>query len=218
MPEVSTTTAHQTWSGKLGIYFALAVWVAAIVAATFWALWYDAIPGRTGETRQVWPSAAKWPFSSERPTLLMFVHPRCPCTRASVDELEKLVTRYPDKMDVKVVFSTSGAAGKPWEQPDLWSRVERIPGVTAVADPGGIERDRFGAHVSGEVFLYLPSTQLAFHGGITPGRGHSGDNTGCRAIESILQGDPEAVAKSLVFGCQLDSNRGIRPQVPGPEL
>src|SRR5262245_47226030 len=37
-----------------------------------------------------WPAGAQIRLAGDRPTILFFMHPKCPCTRASLAELERL--------------------------------------------------------------------------------------------------------------------------------
>jgi hypothetical protein len=68
-------------------------------------------------------------------------------------------------------------------------------------DVGGTEHRRFGARVSGEVYLFQTDGQLVFHGGITAGRGHAGDNLGRSAVESFLREGVLPPETTPVFGC-----------------
>jgi hypothetical protein len=91
-----------------------------------------------------------------------------------------------------------------WAKTDLWETAASIPGVMPRLDLEGAEQQRFAARVSGEVFLYLPDGVLAFHGGITAGRGHSGDNQGRSALEGLLLNHVSQTRATPVFGCELE--------------
>ncbi|MEX0704483.1 MAG: hypothetical protein WD069_20445 [Planctomycetales bacterium] len=186
-------------------FIALVLWGCGVAAGFVWALVYENTPARTDAAAEQWPLESECPLAADRPTLVMFVHPRCPCSRASLDELAVLMTRRGDRLAAHVLFLRPRSAPDVWAETDLWRSAARIPGVAVRVDAGGVEQRRFGARVSGEVFLYAPSGGLSFHGGITAGRGHAGDNPGRSAIESVLlQHEPPAVA-TAVFGCELSS-------------
>ena len=72
-----------------------------------------------------------------------------------------------------------------------------------VLDPDGREARRFGVKGSGHVLLYEPSGDLVFSGGITPSRGHEGDNPGRSAVIDLINGGRAAVHRTPVFGCPL---------------
>jgi hypothetical protein len=52
------------------------------------------------------------------------------------------------------------------------------------------------------VLLFLPSGELAFHGGVTAARGHAGPSLGAERIQCILSGG-DGQPPAPVFGCPL---------------
>jgi hypothetical protein len=75
--------------------------------------------------------------------------------------------------------------------------------VSVAADDEGREHARFGVETSGHVLLYDAAGKLMFSGGITPSRGHSGDNTGRDAVVRLLRHGGVERTKTPVFGCSL---------------
>ena len=51
--------------------------------------------------------------------------------------------------------------------------------------------------------LYDAGGQLRFSGGITPARGHAGDNAGRSAIVALVESASSAPVETPVFGCSL---------------
>jgi hypothetical protein len=138
-------------------------------------------------------------------TLVMFVHPKCPCSHASAAELSRLMGRLGDKLGVRVVAVEPTGAPKEWDDAELLAKFRRLPGVEVTIDREAKEAFRFGARTSGQVNLYDARGQLRFRGGITSSRGHEGDNPGSDAIIPIVQGaDNTTVVKTTkVYGCSL---------------
>lgn len=134
--------------------------------------------------------------------LVMFAHPKCPCTRASLRELERLLAEMGPQCDTAVVFVQPRRTGDDWPLTATWRAAAAIPGVQVALDRGGTEAARFGARTSGQVLLYDAGGSLAFQGGITAARGHEGDNTGRSAIIAFLNGRP-APSCQPTFGCSL---------------
>ena len=63
------------------------LWLGA-AAAGMSLLWdYALTPGEDGKSLSDWPVDSKLALDKVDPTLLVFVHPRCPCSRASMREL-----------------------------------------------------------------------------------------------------------------------------------
>jgi hypothetical protein len=187
-------------------------WIAAVSAGVASMLRYEMTPAATDSVPQTWPAATTVHRNAERPTLVMFLHPQCPCSRASLDELLVLVTHCRDQVDPVIVFLKPSGFADGWEETDLWSMAKIIPGAALLTDSGGTETRRFHARVSGEALLYDVGGRLIFHGGLTPSRGHRGDNAGRSALELLLAGKPCPQRETAVFGCSLqEQDAGGKP-------
>ena len=150
-----------------------------------------------------WPVGTSIGLSERGSTLIMFAHPRCPCTRASLGELEKIVARFQGSVTPWVVFFKPSGADESWDQTDLRESAAAMPGVHVVSDPDGVEARRFNATTSGQTVLYNDRGELLFSGGITLARGHAGDNTGRSAVESYLDDTAPVCRQTPVFGCPI---------------
>ncbi len=190
------------------------LWSAAITVGTLYGYRYEMTPAETNTVEKQWPALSECELAADSPTLLMFVHPRCPCSRSSLSELAILLTHCPDHVNVQVVFIAPESVPKDWAETDLWESAANIPGVVRRLDRGGTEHRRFGASISGEVFLFLPTGNLVFHGGITSGRGHSGDNAGRSTLKAFLLHRRLPAMSSPVFGCELESSDSPSPDSP----
>lgn len=179
------------------------LWAAAIVAglAKLWI--YAATPGPGAVASVRWPEATSLERDTGRPTLVMFLHPQCGCSRATVDELARLVARVNGRLAVHVLMYRPPHAAPRWERTDLWDAAAEIPGVHVSSDEDAAEAAVFGAFVSGQTLLYDSEGELVFTGGITFARGHAGDNAGRRAIQSLVLYGTAASRRTPVFGCFL---------------
>ncbi len=200
-------------TGRLILITACAAWIL-VTATGLSALWrYENAPGPASIPPTDWPSESRIKRASDRATLIMLSHPHCPCTRASIEELNKLMAQAQGRVVAYVLFLKPTDTSTDWEKTDLWQTAARIPGVKVVADDNGIEASHFNAVTSGQTALYDVDGHLLFSGGITSARGHSGDNAGRSAIVSLLTaGDADRTA-TAVFGCPLYSNRSECPEV-----
>lgn len=200
--------------GRISKRAAVAVTVAwfVVVGAGFVALAvYKLTPAEEdGAVAVVWPRGTLVQPSGDRATLLLFAHPRCACTRASIAELAGLMARSHDRLAAYVLFTVPSGSGDDFARTDLWSSAQRIPGVRVLRDDGGAEAARFGMATSGAVALYDPRGKLVFHGGITPARGHEGDSFGRRRIASILATGAADRTDAPVFGCALRDEEPVR--------
>jgi hypothetical protein len=186
------------------IWLALSlVWLLAL-ASGFGLLWkYKMEPGEAEGAPAAWPETSGISPSGDHPTLVLFAHPQCPCTRASIAELARLMSRFRGQLSAKVIFLRPGDVGSDWEATDLWERASAIPGVTTVRDDEGVEAARFRATTSGATVLYDAKGRLLFSGGITSARGHEGDSFGVRRISSLLLTGAADRGNAPVYGCSL---------------
>ncbi len=178
-------------------------WLGAILAGMFLMLAYANSPGVAAAPPVNWPSASQVPLDRSLPTLVMFVHPHCPCSRASVGELASLMAHCQGRVNARVLFLQPREMPSNWTQTDLWQEAERIPGVTVHRDEDGREARLFRVATSGDTALYDAKGVLLFHGGLTLARGHSGDNPGRDALQALLLGRSAQRTSTPVFGCSL---------------
>jgi hypothetical protein len=188
----------------LVLWGVIALWFGAAATGMFLLWRYKATPGETASAPGRWPEASIIKRSSGKPTLVMLAHPHCPCTRASMEELAALMTRFHDKVDAYVLFLKPEGVDEGWDKTGLWDRAGQIAGVTPVRDQGGAEAARFGAKVSGQTVLYAADGRLLYSGGITGSRGHVGDNVGTRRIASLIDSGTADRASGPVYGCSLE--------------
>ena len=202
------------------LLIAIVVWLLLVMAGLGILMMYANQPGRKGEPAAYWPAASESRYSPSKSTLLVFAHPRCPCTRATVDELAWVMTRCRDSVDCRVLFVQPAGKSQQWVQGDVWVTAS-IPGVTVCADREGRLAEVFGAETSGHAMLFDSAGKLRFEGGITPSRGHRGSNLGREQIvqlamlerpQTTLADEDEAnrndlvcIDSTCVFGCPLFS-------------
>ena len=179
------------------------IWLGASCGGLTLLTIYANSPGPTQQPLPRWPTDTSITLSKHGDTLLLFAHPRCPCTRATLGELEKFVARSPGSVTPWVVFFKPSGSNEAWDQTDLRTTAEAIPGVHVVSDVDGVEARRFNAKTSGQTVLYNQQGELLFNGGITSARGHAGDNTGQSAIESCLLGAVPTCRSTPVYGCPI---------------
>ncbi len=185
----------------------LPLWGFLVVGGMLLLNRYENLPSQEGCAPAQWPGETGLALDERLPTLMLFVHPHCPCTNATVGELERLVAHLRNGLVTYVIFLHPENMPMDWHQTALWARVRSIPGVSVVDDMGCVLTRRFGVATSGEAYLYSASGKLLFAGGITRARGHSGDNPGNAAILSLVSNGAESSEATSsccsVFGCPL---------------
>jgi hypothetical protein len=182
----------------------VAAWLVAVAAGAWGVGAYASRPGASGNAPNRWPGSRLVEPSSRGLTLVLFAHPRCPCTRATIAELARVMARCQGRLTANVLFFRP-ADSSPWERTALWERAAAIPGVSVAWDEGSEEAARFGARTSGQALVYDVTGTLRFSGGITAARGHEGDNTGRDAVVALAMGEAPAASSTPVFGCPLET-------------
>lgn len=197
------------------------LWLMLVGAGLVLLMIYGNRPGDRGFVPTTWPQHSDLPRTEARSTLLVFAHPKCPCTRATIDELAWIMTRCGDSVDCRVLFLQPAGHDFEWSHTDSWRTASTIPGVQVMADVKCRAAGVFGARTSGHVMLYDGRGRLRFEGGITPSRGHRGGNRGRERVVSLLSSDIAASALSAgrrgsefdaradstcVFGCPLHAS------------
>ncbi len=191
-------------------------WLTAALAGLAIMIDRDVTPGEGAAPPSVYPREVLGPAATDRPTLLMFAHPRCPCTMASLNELRQILQICPDAADVRIYFRTPATPSADWTQTELWQEGATLPDTTLVADTDGTIARRFGVATSGHVLLYGTDGKLRFSGGITGARGHAGDNAGRSALVAILSGRSANGQRNATFGCPLFDGKTHRKEVCCP--
>lgn len=190
----------------------LTVWLIGAAGLTTSLLQYQAQPSSRGNPPSRWPEKYSEQLEQGRDTLLVFVHPGCPCTTATLKVLEReLSAMTTNKVQLRIVFFRPDHLEDIWAHTKLWKLASRLPGAELQIDAGGQFSTAFGIETSGHVLLYSQTGDLKFSGGITYGRGHEGSNDSSRQLrESILHKTEETQLD--VFGCSLLEESACKEQ------
>jgi len=189
------------------IAVAVALWLPAI-AFGISVLWnYSTTPGHPAAPPPSWPASAPIKRKEGLPTLVMFTHPQCQCTSASLGELAIIMAHAGGQLDAQVFFYLPAHEASTWARTDLWRTASSIPGVRVFEDHEAVVAKSFGTYTSGQTLLYDSKGRLLLKGCIKAYRGHSGDNEGRSVIIALLRGEAPAQTSlpvvTPVFGCSL---------------
>lgn len=171
---------------------------------------YMTTPGAVGDTPAIWPDDSGLERSAGRWTLVLAVHPKCPCTDASVAELEGVLKAAPIAPELVAVVRVPDEPGRTtgWLDSPLITALRRVAEVGAdrlrlIEDPTGEIAASFGARTSGHAVLFDPGGAVRFSGGVTASRGMRGPSTGAASIASLLGGREARASRAAVYGCPL---------------
>lgn len=186
--------------------------MAALTGGLCWLIRHDRTPGAQQAAPVDWPAETSLQRATEQFTLLIFLHPHCPCSHTSLEACEELLRQVGGRVQTRAVFVVPPGAEPGWERGDLWERAARQGRVTTVVDAEAVEARRFGVSTSGLVLLYDAQGRLCFEGGITAGRNHPRPAPGVRAILAWVGGDTGAGRGAPVFGCRLVQDDAAAPE------
>jgi len=202
---------------RIAVAVAVVLWLAGVVLGTQFVWAYKTTPGVSAVAPAKWPGSKLVAPAVGRSTLVMFVHPLCSCTRASLAELESVLRQSDGRVSAWVMVLHPGGTSDEWQNSSTLAAARHIPGVHLVMDTDGAEADRFRAATSGQVVLYDAQGELQFSGGITGARGHVGDNTGEARVVSFVNTGTADSHEHSVYGCGLhDPNPRTDPPAAGP--
>ena len=184
----------------------VAVWLVTILLGGFAQIRYSLASKATGSATDRWPATTQIGKKDDSKQLMIFLHPKCACSIASIAELSKIQNRCTELIPVKAVFYCPKGEHQSWVSGELWEAAEAIDGCDCLVDLGAMEFKRFGVETSGHALLFDEQDRRIYSGGVTSSRGHVGDNLGASTLVKLIQGSEVLVDELPVFGCQILMN------------
>jgi hypothetical protein len=164
---------------------------------------FEQAPGAIGAPSARWPAASAIERRDGRPEVLLFLHPFCSCSDATVAEIAQFsARRKPGTPAPALTILFFRPRGSGWSPNSLWKKAQSLEAADVRWDDDGQEARRFGARTSGYTLLYSAGGELLFGGGVTASRGHQGDNYGLDHLTASLNSGQKS-KPSRVFGCAL---------------
>jgi hypothetical protein len=187
----------------------IALWTVAVALGWWKTVNYEfgVNDGSIDCYAHVWPPDTRLVRAEDRPTLLLFVHPKCPCTTSTLNELERLMATLRGEGIreplVQLIATVPPNAKRIWWDTSTVEHGTQIAAGNLYVDRAGQEAKRFGANTSGTLLLYDQAGHRKFGGGITVSRGHEGQSTGADCLQDLLADLHGPSAQRPVFGCEL---------------
>src|SRR4051794_27195181 len=104
----------------------LAIWLAATVTTLVLIARYKATPGELGSAPDAWPGASAIQPTPGLANVVLFAHPQCPCTKASMTELARLADELGPTAAIHVVLVRPADAEVGFEEGTLADRARAI--------------------------------------------------------------------------------------------
>jgi len=184
----------------------IALWCVLVGACLGWQLSYEASPGEVGPVPETCPETLRGLRTPGRALAVLALHPRCPCSAASVAEFERAAARLHGTVDLVVLVTSPTSGDTDWTESPTVARARLIPGTRVNVDYTGSSCDTLGMRTSGHVVAYDAAGCLVFSGGLTPGRGQAGTSASLNTLLGTFAPAPDAAgdaAHAPIFGCRL---------------
>ena len=162
-----------------------------------------------------WVSEVDLRPASGKFNLIVAIHPKCPCTRNTLAEIERIQARFVEKCELTFLVTLPG--GKPEEEIEQWRNSGTVQLATSMPNAAVWFEDanelttRLGLNSSGAVVVLDELGQIRFAGGITAGRSCAMENPGSQAVVRILRGDEQPLISTPVFGYRLPKSEEESP-------
>ncbi|MBP9093345.1 hypothetical protein KBI23_20155 [bacterium] len=195
-------------STNLGLMRVVFLWAVLVLLGYGSMVFYSTAPAKSAVTVGKYPSSSSL-SKGDGLTLIIFLHPQCPCSIATVSELEGLLARssLSSRLKVYAVVSSPVGCSQTFVKGAVIDSLSAVKNVQVFIDNDDVESQRFGAKTSGQTLLFDSDGKCLFRGGITAARGEVGANAGVDALRHYLSGGRYLINKTPVFGCSLESSK-----------
>jgi hypothetical protein len=178
------------------------IWAATVGALYQAVRRFETTPGRGAAVRTMWPVRSRIVPDRNHWTLVMLIHPHCSCTRASLQELERIIEMSGPSLQTYVLVYRPADFNAGWEKTETFEAAKHLQRARVIVDPDGREAKLFGGFTSGQAFLYDREGAMRFSGGVTSLRGHAGVNRGSMDVVDIVHARARQ-GTHPVFGCAI---------------
>lgn len=184
---------RSTLQGRIGPCVLVFLWTVLAAGGFLLAGKYEWTPGL-----QTWV-----PHRGPARSLLIALHPNCPCSLALLRELKPLLATAGRPVPLRALLYTHPSLP---QQSPLLQELQQFPEIEIISDLHGDRARQLGLHTSGHLIAYGTSGEILFSGGITAGRLSNSPGPAAGILAGILRGRSSIAAKFPVFGCSLRGN------------
>jgi hypothetical protein len=147
--------------------------------------------------------------SAEKPTLLHFFNPECPCSRFNLDHVRKLIAKYGNNINIQVVLQVRDSQYN-------WQALEEDEalGVPYLIDYTGEMAKACGVYSTPQAVLLTPESKLYYRGNYNKARycSNPDSNYAQMAIDSLIANRPSPQFEAFAtksYGCELPQNQFV---------
>jgi hypothetical protein len=186
---------------KISLMIFAAIWT--VIFFVSWSLFYSFSTTAGKHTVMMrWPASEALPLLHDKPNILIFLHPKCSCSVASIAEFRRLVDSLSGRVHVRAILMKYQQV-RSKEIPEGFASLFEIPEIKISRDDDGIISKSLGALTSGIVYLIDEEGLVVYQGGLTASRGHGGITAGSEFIRAWVTKRDDKTFMQKVFGCHL---------------
>lgn len=162
------------------------VWLVVVTGATIVQFRYETTPAQVLAAPERWPVLPELKLEPGHAVVLMALHPRCPCSAASIEQLQECVRSMDNRIDLIILESMPAGAKPEWTDSALCRQIKALSRAKLIIDTDGTLASAFGLTTSGQVVAYDSAGELRFNGGLTAARGVEGNNPSSETFRELL--------------------------------
>ncbi len=179
----------------------ISFWAVIIALGMLQFYRYETREGAKEVSNKSWPEGTSLSYSKSKFSWVMGIHPKCPCSLATVGNLERLFRYIEEPFHITALVRQDPLSDE--SKSKVVRRLSKLPQVSIFFDERGETAAKFGMLTSGDSRIYNRSGELIFAGGITINRSHEGWSPGASLIlEQMSKGSKKSV-ELPVFGCNI---------------
>ncbi len=135
--------------------------------------------------------------------VVMALHPKCPCTKTSLEVLGRLLAIDSDSTYCSFLVSLPSDQSVSWIDTPITKLAMSLPNASLAVDVEAKRAHQLGLMNSGSVILVQSDGSVTFRGGITSGRTCSDESPGSVNAASLIRREIIAAITTPTFGFPL---------------
>ena len=136
--------------------------------------------------------------------VVMALHPKCPCTRNTLVELQQLLTIDPFSTRCTFLLALPQGEAISWMDTGTARLAKSLPNSQMLVDIDATRSRQLGLRNSGAMLVVQSDRTVAFCGGITAGRSCVAANPGSETVAKLFRHESVVSITTPTFGCPLN--------------
>ena len=138
-----STTQSKNRPNRNAYRLLIANWAIGLVSGFSLIVSHNFATGNVSSAPIEWPDGINLESDANHPTLLVFIHPQCPCSSATIGELERLLADVNQQVKCTILMVCPSDHVDQWMKSKNTERSKSIEGVQIVVDVDGTTAAKF---------------------------------------------------------------------------